>query len=311
MTETANAPSKLTLPSLFRRAPIYAFYALLKLIPENELLGMFLHRFRVVDYSVKGTLGVFEGSADDVDVIGRYAVEQTWSPVFLKRFTDYLGSHPDTTYLDIGANIGLTAIPVAAAGYRVIAFEPVPGNFDHLAKNVARNGVGERMTILNKALLEKPGSATFELSPSNHGDHRYRTDTAIDAMGESGWSVAQVVVDTLDSVLADVGGSFAVKMDTQGSEPLVILGGREALARTRMILCEFSPYQMKRMGTDARVLIDYLSEFDAVEIYVCEENAVSRTFADKAAVKAYLSDYYDRWQSEPWGRYLNVLGTRG
>lgn len=292
------------------RASIYAFYGVLKLIPERELLALFVHRFGLLEISAKGEQGIFGGSASDQDVIGRYVVERTWSPIFLGRFTEFLGRHPGMTYLDIGANIGLTAIPVAAAGHKVIAFEPVPENFGHFVRNAQRNGVADRIVAYNKALLDAKGTASFELSPSNHGDHRFRTAAAIGAMGENDWSVVDVVVDTLDDALAGIDGDFAVKMDTQGSEPLVIKGGAGVLARTKMILCEFSPYQMNRMGTDSTLLIDFLSGFDHAEIYLCEENEISQTFSSGAALADFLTDYYRQWQSEPWGRYLNVLGVR-
>lgn len=308
MNMLAKAGSRLR--RTLSRLPIYAFYGVLKLIPERNLLGLFVHRFNITEIVVKGEEGVFGGSASDQDVIGRYAVERTWSPVFRKRFTGFLADNPGLTYLDIGANIGLTAIPVAAAGHRVIAFEPVPENYEHLLQNVRRNGVSDRMTVHNKALLDAKGTASFELSPSNHGDHRYRTDAAIDGMGENSWSVVEVAVDTLDEALAAIGGDFAVKMDTQGSEPLVIKGGAGVLGRTRMILCEFSPYQMNRMGTDSTLLVDYLAGFDRAEIYMCEDNEMSRSFSDGRALADFLTDYYRQWQSEPWGRYLNVLAVR-
>ena len=311
-TMLVGATSRLnrTLSRIVKRAPLYAFYAALKLLPEKTLLGLFLHRFKISEFAVAGDLGIFGGSASDVDVLGRYAVEGNWSPVFLKRFLEHLDRNAHTTYLDIGANIGLTAIPVAAAGHAVIAFEPVPENFDHLSRNALRNGVAGRMTIHNKALLDVKGIATFELSPSNHGDHRYRTGVAIDGMGENGWSITEVIVDTLDGAVGGVSGSFAVKMDTQGSEPLVIAGGADVLSRTTMILCEFSPYQMRRMGTDATLLIDFLAGFDHVEVYVCEENDADRSFSGGGEVRRYLADYHVQWQAEPWGRYLNVLGVR-
>ena len=46
-------------------------------------------------------------------------------------------------YLDVGSNIGATAIAVALIrpDIRVVAFEPVPSNFEFLSRNVQANGV--------------------------------------------------------------------------------------------------------------------------------------------------------------------------
>ena len=50
------------------------------------------------------------------------------------------GALPDAIMLDVGANTGLSGLPVAALGYRVVGFEPVPFNVRILLGSIAFNG---------------------------------------------------------------------------------------------------------------------------------------------------------------------------
>ena len=55
-------------------------------------------------------------------------------------FVDFFEERDSGTYLDIGANIGLTTIPIARNHrVRCHSFEPDPGLFVHLLENIHRN----------------------------------------------------------------------------------------------------------------------------------------------------------------------------
>lgn len=49
---------------------------------------------------------------------------------------------------------------------------------------------------------------------------------------------------------------FAVKIDTQGAEPLIFEGGRKMLASADLLICEFWPWGIKRAGLSPQVLIE-------------------------------------------------------
>ncbi|KAJ1628008.1 hypothetical protein T492DRAFT_164510 [Pavlovales sp. CCMP2436] len=62
-------------------------------------------------------------------------------------------------FLDVGANIGACALRVASGGYRVIALEPVEGNFDALVAGAAANALppGASLRVLNFAASPRAG----------------------------------------------------------------------------------------------------------------------------------------------------------
>src|SRR6478752_3984009 len=59
-----------------------------------------------------------------------------------------------TNVVDVGANIGTTAIPFARAGYDVLAIEAVPSTYEMLVANVQRNGVADKVRCVNAAVSE-------------------------------------------------------------------------------------------------------------------------------------------------------------
>jgi len=56
-------------------------------------------------------------------------------------------------FLDIGANLGAFAVPLASAGHRVIAFEALAANLVALRRSLCRNpALGDRVLLFDRAL---------------------------------------------------------------------------------------------------------------------------------------------------------------
>jgi hypothetical protein len=51
---------------------------------------------------------------------------------------------------------------------------------------------------------------------------------------------------------------FAVKIDCQGAEPAIFAGGNNTLAKADLIVCEFWPWGMHRMGLSAEPILDFV-----------------------------------------------------
>ena len=93
----------------------------------------------VVALRVSGSYGVIQSAPDDDTILTQYAKSGTWAErtnnLFRSFFADRGGN-----YIDIGANIGLTTIPVAQNPHvRCLAIEPEPQNFANLCVNIAEN----------------------------------------------------------------------------------------------------------------------------------------------------------------------------
>jgi hypothetical protein len=62
----------------------------------------------------------------------------------------------------------------------------------------------------------------------------------------------------LDDMVGHVAGPLAVKIDTQGAEPFVIAGGAKTLASVELLILEFCPYMIERMGGDSERVLSFL-----------------------------------------------------
>ena len=80
------------------------------------------------------------------------------------------------TVLDVGANIGMIGIALVRHGWcaRAVAFEPAPDNVRLLDRNIAQNGLGDRIRRHAIALSSRAGEMELELSDYNSGDNRRR-----------------------------------------------------------------------------------------------------------------------------------------
>jgi FkbM family methyltransferase len=145
------------------------------------------------------------------------------------------------TILDVGANVGQFAL--AAALYfpdaRIYSFEPLPDVFRELQENTRRK---ENIQSFNCALGNRNGRTSFRrnaytrlssfLNIHEQNDHpRYR---------ERKTSWVQVDIVRLDelSMLSNLPHPVLLKLDVQGMEMEVLMGGRQFLSQVDFILCE-------------------------------------------------------------------------
>jgi Met-10+ like-protein len=147
------------------------------MLPSRYRRTLFLHLAKILGISkirIKGDYGEISGFVDDAHIFGVYLRDGVWSEHINAIFVDYFSGHPSGTFVDIGANIGLTTIPVARNRHVFChAFEPDPDNFELLQENVRYN-VGANVQLHNLALFSDAGPLTLALSAENRGNHMVR-----------------------------------------------------------------------------------------------------------------------------------------
>lgn len=201
-----------------------------------------------------GENGDFEGLEADKTVFGTYAREGHWGRDVVHFFSRHFGRHPGGLYVDAGANIGLTAVPVARLETvaATVCIEADPVNAALLRRNLDRNGC--RAHVVEAAISDQAGSLSFERDPANFGDHRIE-GTGTGLLGEDTRTRITVEARPLDAIMDEAGieGPIALKSDIQGAEPLLFRGGGVTLERTETALIEYWPYGMARLGEDEAV----------------------------------------------------------
>jgi FkbM family methyltransferase len=167
-------------------------------------------------------------------------------PALVNWLARHLG--PGDVCLDVGAHIGLVAIPVAkrCPEARVLAFEPHPGSAERLTSNTALNP-GVEVELVAAAAGEEPSSAFLETGGPGTDWHHLGGSEGTGSPG------VEVPVTTIDDVCAERGiDRIAVlKMDVEGYEPQALAGAERMLSEGRvdMIVLELVDYVLVRSET--------------------------------------------------------------
>jgi FkbM family methyltransferase len=138
------------------------------------------------------------------------------------------------TILDIGANIGWFALWFAhhAPQATVHAFEPVPPSRAFLERNIALNGLQQRIQVHSVGLSDEPGQFEFFVYPGGSTNASLANVTgASDAV--------RVVAPTerLDEWVARHGvAPDLIKCDVEGAEFLVFRGAERTLRERRPVV---------------------------------------------------------------------------
>jgi len=155
----------------------------------------------------------------------------------------WLAPYRIATVIDVGANAGQFAGEIHAIlpEAMIYSFEPLPDCFDALGRtmrDVANfrafpYALGEcDADVEMHRSAYSPASSLLPVAQLLKDVYPHAQSTRAET----------VTVRTLDGVMADleIVGGLLVKMDVQGTEDKVILGGRETLARTAVVITETS-----------------------------------------------------------------------
>ena len=229
-----------------------------------RLVGDVLH---VKSCACAGNLGIFEGPLCDKGVLGFYLVHSTWEPQIYELLTKNLFHDDVGTFIDVGANIGLTSIPLKlnCPGVIIFAIEADPENFAFLKNNMERNGVNN-VELFSVAAYSEDGEIDFERSSKNAGDHRIRVgppNSPIDHYGESARELIKVKAQRLDSFISSdtLPRPFVLKCDVQGAEVHVLQGAEYIMKDIDFMIIEFWPYGLRRTGSTVESFFSMLKDF--------------------------------------------------
>jgi FkbM family methyltransferase len=163
---------------------------------------------------------------------------------------------PGDAVFDIGAHHGVWAILLARHVTEVVAFEPQPRTFDVLQEMIAVNGA-RNVSAACVALGSEPQTADFWGTGSG----------ASLRPGALRPSHTRVTVDTLDRFVERRGSPPDVlKIDVEGAEYHVLLGGRQCLARARLVCIEVHFDELPKFGASYEMVLAVLMEAGFAQI---------------------------------------------
>lgn len=149
----------------------------------------------------------------------------------------YFKKCPARTAIDVGANMGITAIEYAHIFQSVIAFEPIADVYNQLQMVIKRNNMLNIKTY-NVALGDNKGTARMIYRPNN---------SFASAINEKGTEI--IKTETLDSYQFKF--IDFIKIDVEGLETAVINGGWDTIVKHRpLIQFEYKKKLAQRYGYD-------------------------------------------------------------
>ncbi|MGB5037522.1 MAG: FkbM family methyltransferase [Blastocatellia bacterium] len=174
---------------------------------------------------------------------------------------------PGMTCLNVGANVGIFAIQMAAwcgPDGRVIAFEPNPDTAALLRRHIEMNNLGSRIRVVQAATAAESGMMDFYAAGTD-GMSRLGSPNPLLAAT----TVVQVEVTTLDSyceresIRPDV-----VLMDVEGYEVFALRGFRQTIASNpnMQLVVEFHPSSWADAGCTAGEMRELLESLGLIPV---------------------------------------------
>jgi len=175
--------------------------------------------------------------ASDMSVTPHLVLDGSWEKIITEAFAARL--KPGMTVVDVGANYGYyTLLAASHVGWdgrsntagRVYAFEPNPRTFEVLTKNVHVNGFQSIVRLHSTAALDEQ-----KKMPLHRMEKFVGTSSLFEPVGQPEPDcdpALRPLVDTvrLDDVIQEP--VDLMKMDAEGSEPLIFQGMRGILGRS-------------------------------------------------------------------------------
>ena len=275
-----------------------------------DILKVLARRFNIVSINVAGDYGIIQGDPNDAIIVNTYARTGTWAADTNSMLNEFFDKSGGGTYIDVGANIGLTTIPVARnRAVRCHAVEADPINYAHLARNVTLNCEYGNVTTYEAAAFSREAELQFARSSFNFGDHRIRLGVGVKSEEEQSRETITVQGRPLDAIIPAVVGPLAVKIDTQGAEAFVIAGGANVLANCDFLIMEFWPYGMSLLDADLEIVLSFIdTHFSSMYAVSPHGKAGINQMPASQAVLELRRLFAEKISDENW--HLDIVATR-
>ena len=234
----------------------------IRLTPKNIELDINLNEFSVI---VSMHLNVEDVRSVPFTVIAEGAYEGFQAKLIFK-----LGQ-VSSEFLDIGANMGFysLAIPKINPNLKVHSFEPQPGTYSTLVKNLDLNKLQGSVTAHNCGLGSVNTTATMFIPKfTGSGGGSFANLHSEEGNPEQ----VEVQVNTLDTYLDSTINPDLIKIDVEGFEYEVLSGGLQIIEHHKpTIVIELLRKWMKSFGKHPQDVIRMLSPF-GYKVYAIGEN---------------------------------------
>jgi len=301
---------------------IRAFSALCRMIPVNrsKIQGPIVDKAAALrdvplDYSFNARRAGVKWSTEAFpDILTRHMMFEGMYQQDVLVAMKSLVRRGDTVF-DIGGHHGLMAVVGAQATGptgKVITFEPNPNSRERIRQHVALNEL-HNVAVENVAVSNCNGEATFYCQSGDVSWNSTLVEEFANAEGGEHRSINSITVktETLDDYVERTGYKpDVIKIDTEGSEFLALMGGKKTVAEHKpALIVEFNPSAAESAHTSMGEYVAFLRDL-GYDLKVPTRNVLGfysfkhpEDFSEKKHAKDYLTNVVciprDRQQQAP------------
>ncbi len=210
------------------------------------------------------------------------------------------------TCLDIGGNIGYYVLlerQLVGDEGRIIAFEPLPRNYQYLKKNIQLQNV-KNISAYNFACGDKEGKATFFINKKSNGCKVIAE--GVSPPDPSLGTLTEVPIKILDSFIEELKLEHVdfVRMDSEGYELHIFKGLKKTLEKFKPIIS--IELHKRQLGVDGtREFFQLMKDLDyEVESYVPRELDIPIIGSMRYVTKPTLDELMEMNENGQVGSYL-------
>jgi FkbM family methyltransferase len=174
----------------------------------------------------------------------------------------------DGVVLDIGANIGAFALPLAAVADRgtIHCFEPASATAARLRRNIELNGI-DNIVVNECGVSDHAGPMSIWIPETRWKGRLYNTGMSSRYVGKGrqGWREESVRCIRLDDYLTahELRRIDAIKLDVEGGELDVLAGARSLIHRLRpLVVMEVNRVPLAAAGRSVDDVLQFWREND-------------------------------------------------
>lgn len=242
-----------TLGKIVTRSRDYGWTVLDKMWcePKSDFVLTRLHPVNVPIYVYK--------PEEDIYISEMIINSGSWEAHLIEKVVKAMEKYPDDVFIDIGANLGVYSITMAAKGRRVISVDCNKQNVMRLCASASEANLTDKISIVHNGISDQRKDLILvKSSEPNIGGMGVETMSSTSNVTKSLTSTAIILDDLLEIFKIE---SAILKMDVEKHEDEIFKGAKIFFEKVRVdaILLEFRFHTTDATG---QYIIDFLDKYD-------------------------------------------------
>ena len=179
-----------------------------------------------------------------------------------------LRSRPNSVFIDIGANLGLYTLSAAAAGFDVVAFEPILMSYRKICESIQANpGFSERINVVPHAVSNTTGLVKFKWWTGNYagvsiGTTDVNSKRILDGKTLEGVDYGRTLeIDRLQDNILPTNRPVVLKVDIEGAECEAMSGALKYFEQVEILYAqiELNPVRSGKRCSNIQDIADFFT----------------------------------------------------